>query len=111
MGTIVDSSKARALLVDAARSMGWDLSSASSLREIEHELRRCVARIEGAQDREHAENGIRSALEAAQMGNAAYVAGGLWEAKKVLELLHYDRNALRLQGPSPLRDPERTSRS
>ena len=87
---------ARDLLAEAAHAIRWSIPDAATLEELEAACMKKVDGIKGGQDRSHAKNGIRSAVEYAKAGNAEYVRAGLWEAKKVLELHDYQH----LQGLS-----------
>ncbi len=90
-------SEAARTLLEAARSIGWPIPE-GSMEEIEAACMRVVDEIKGAQDRSHARNGIRSAIEAAHAGNAEYVRAGLWEAKKTLSLHGWDDEPVRMEG-------------
>lgn len=90
---------ARDLLVTAARDVGLNVPQAG-LETVEQFEAACLAlltRVKGGQDHGHARNGIRSAIEAAHAGNAEFVRGGLWEAKKVLALVHRDETPPRME--------------
>lgn len=92
-----------ALLIQAARDIGWPLPENEPIDSIEAFQRACFARldhIQGGQDRAHAKNGVRSAITAAHEGNAEYARAGLWEAAKVIHLEEYDRDVTRLSRPS-----------
>lgn len=80
------------LLLSAAREVGLSLGVARTVEEFEAACRAELDHIRGGQDHAHAWNGVRSAIEAARSGNAEYVRAGLWEAKKVFELVHYSSN-------------------
>lgn len=97
----------RDLLLDAARRVGWILPDDASFEQLRELCLRRIAKIEGAQDRAHAEYGIQSAIREAEAGtNPAYVVAGLWEAAKVLDLHAFDENPLRMEGK-----PSRSSRT
>lgn len=78
------------LLVRCAREVGLNLPDVSTVEDFETACFGLLDRVRGGQDHGHARNGITSAIEAAHAGNAEYVRGGLWEAKKVLKLVHHD---------------------
>lgn len=92
------SDNAAEMLMNGARDVGLNVPPVASVEDFE---RVCLAlldrAVQGGQDHGHARNGIRSAIEAAQAGNAEYVRAGLWEARKVLELVHYDENPARME--------------
>jgi hypothetical protein len=69
--------------------MGWSPPD-GSLDAIEAYCHAKLARFQGGQDRDHAEAGIRAALEAARAGDASGTIAGLNEVKKTLEMhAHY----------------------
>ncbi len=81
----------------AAREIGCAVKNVETIEEFESACMKVLLHIQGLQDRDHARYGIRSAIVAARAGNLAYARGGLWEARKVLELAHY--------GAGPTADP------
>lgn len=91
------SDSATELLLRAAREVGWTVPSVASVEEFEAASMALLDHVRGGQDHGHARNGIRSAIAAARNGNYQYVCGGLWEAKKVLQLVHYDRHPARME--------------
>ena len=91
------SDSARDLLVQSAREVGLNIPEVSTVEEFERACLALLDHIRGGQDHGHARNGVRSAIEAAETGNAEYARAGLWEAKKVLQLVHYDRNPARME--------------
>jgi hypothetical protein len=88
---------ARDLLLAAAREVGLNVPNVGSVADFEAACLTELDHIKGGQDHGHARNGLRSAIEAAHAGNAEYVRAGLWEAKKVLQLVHYDKNPTRME--------------
>jgi hypothetical protein len=90
------SDSATELLLSAAREVGWTVPSVTTVAEFEAASLAQLGHIQGGQDHGHARNGIMSAIRAAEAGNPAYVRAGLWEAKKVLDLVHYDMNPARM---------------
>jgi len=80
------------LLLKAAREVGWNVPTVATVAEFETASLALLDHVKGGQDHGHARNGLASAIRAAEAGNYEYVRGGLWEAKKVLELVHYDGN-------------------
>ncbi len=77
------------LLMSAAREIGCGLPPVATLEEFEAACSKVLDHIQGRQDRDHARNGLRVAIEAARAGDAAHARGGLWEARKTLEHAHY----------------------
>ncbi len=88
---------ARDLLVAAAHAVGLHVPPVASVAEFEAACLAELDHIRGGQDHGHARNGLRSAVEAARAGNAEYARAGLWEAKKVLELVHYKGNPAHIE--------------
>jgi hypothetical protein len=85
------------LLLRAAREVGWTVPSVSTVKEFEDASLALLDHVKGGQDHGHARNGVASAIRAAEAGNYEFVRGGLWEAKKVLQLVHYDANPARME--------------
>ena len=71
------------ILREAARKVGWELPEGD-----EETIRRwCLEQLRvigGAQDREHAANAVRSAIEAAHAGNVEYATAGLRIARRAM---------------------------
>ena len=65
-----------AILLQAANEVGW-APPAGSAEAIAAWCKKQCACIAGGQDREHAENAVQSALEAAHNGNMEYALAGL----------------------------------
>lgn len=91
------SDSATELLIRAAREVGWNVPTVSTVAEFEAASLTLLDHVKGGQDHGHARNGLTSAIRAAESGNYEFVRGGLWEAKKVLELVHYDRSPARME--------------
>lgn len=64
------------ILFRAAHEVGWTPPKGSAESIAQWCLEQC-AHIAGGQDREHAQNAVRSALEAAHNGNMEYALAGL----------------------------------
>jgi hypothetical protein len=90
------SDPATEMLLNAAREVGWNVPAVASVEEFEAASLALLDHVKGGQDHGHARNGVTSAIRAAEAGNYEYVRGGLWEARKVLELVHYDKDPTRL---------------
>jgi hypothetical protein len=65
-----------AILLQAANEVGWTPPGGSA-EAIAAWCKAQCACIAGGQDREHAENAVQSALEAAHNGNMEYAVAGL----------------------------------
>ncbi len=91
------SDSATEMLLRAAREVGWTVPSVNTVEEFEAASLALLDHVKGGQDHGHARNGITSAIRAAESGNFEYTRGGLWEAKKVLTLVHYDANPARME--------------
>jgi hypothetical protein len=91
------SDSATELLLRAAREVGWTVPEVSTVDDFEAASMALLDHIRGGQDHAHARNGVRSAIVAAHNGKYEYVRGGLWEARKVLDLVHYDRQPVRME--------------
>jgi hypothetical protein len=92
----------REMLLHAARRCGWSLPDDATIEQIEAFALEQLGRVKGAQDRAHGEAGVRSAIQAAHRGDAAYVDAGFWVVAKVLELQAWDDDVARIE--EPLRD-------
>jgi hypothetical protein len=91
------SDSATELLLKAAQEVGWSVPTVTTVSEFEAASLALLDHVKGGQDHGHARNGITSAIRAAEAGNYEYVRGGLWEAQKVLKLVHYDANPTRME--------------
>ena len=69
-------SDANTIMLEAAQKVGWapPPGDAQSIARWCEQQCKCIA---GGQDREHAQNAVRSALEAAEQGNLEYAVAGL----------------------------------
>lgn len=92
---------ARDLLIEAAREFRWSVPDEGTLADVEAACMKKLEHIQGAQDRAHAKNGVRTAVAAALEGNHEMARGGLWEANKVLELHAYNWRAGKMEGTPP----------
>jgi hypothetical protein len=64
------------IMLQAANEVGW-APPGGDAESIAAWCKRQCARIAGGQDREHAENAVQGALEAAHHGNMEYAVAGL----------------------------------
>jgi len=85
------------ILVRAAREVGWNVPPVTTVEEFESASLALLDHVKGGQDHGHARNGVTSAIRAAKAGHYELVRAGLWEAKKVLDLVHYDKHPMRMQ--------------